>query len=257
MNRLQPSIVILSIIAASVLSAQEVRLVSVSVKAPVPPEAESVAFGNFPDKNVEVEAGFVVLPGEGKSIVEAPEKKARVTEVVDAGNGQPMKLKAKFGNFPRLADGGKALWQTIEFDAPTDAPSRRLKLSGTIQAKISSGVTVEKVENFKLENGKSVTAGKLELKIGDVKTDDGDTELSFGAKEPLSSIKDIRFLGADGKALTADRRGTSRMSMLGSFSETWNFEIKGEVKDVSLEVEFFKDIETVELPFDFELPAGM
>ena len=240
------------------VSAQTVELVSVEIKTALPKAAEDVAFGQFPDEGVEVEAGFLITPETGSSVVEVDEDKCKIKSVVDAASGAASKAELEFGNFPRTSkkDGGPA-YHSIEFAAPGDAPSGRLKVSGTVHAKISKGTVVEKVAKLALANGSVIKVGGLSLKVGDLMAGDDKLKFSLGSGKPMSGIKEIRFFGADGQAVEGERGGSSRMSGFGSYSESWDYEVKSGSKEISMEVVFFKDTESKDIPFEITVPAGL
>jgi hypothetical protein len=243
------------IATATCLHAQSVALVSIETKAAAPAAAEDVLFGQFPKEGIKSEAGFLVTPGEGLSIVSINEDKCKVNTVVDAATMQPVQVKLKFGNFPRTSkeDGGPA-YLTLEY---TGAPAGTLKVAGSIHAMVAKGTETEKNPRGTLSNGKTVKAGDLTLKVADLLVGEDKIKLSLTATKSMANIKKIRFTGADGQEIKSERRGSSRMNMLGAFKEEWEFEVATGDKELGIEIETYKSPEASTIPFELTLPASL
>lgn len=247
---------LLAVLAATTtLRAQSITLVSIETKAAAPAAAEDVLFGQFPKEGIKSEAGFLITPGDGASIVSINEDKCKVNTVVDAATMQAVQTKLKFGHFPRTSkdDGGPA-FHTLEYSGP---PAGTLKVAGTIHAVISKGTETEKNPHGTLANGKILKAGDLTLKVADLLVGEDKIKISLTATKSMANIKKVRFLTADGQEVKCERRGSSRMGMLGSFKEEWEFELATGEKDLAVEIDLFQSPESIEIPFELTLPASL
>lgn len=239
------------------VAAQPVKLISVEMRSAVPKAAEEIAFGQFPDNGTKVEVGFLIPAAEGKSLVDIKEKACKITETTDAASGQPVKLKVEFGSFPRVSKDGTLAYHSLEFEAPAEPAAGRLKLSGTLALVTATGVKTEKQENLVLVDAAKVQAGALKLTIDDLKTGGGKTSFDLKSSKPMSAIKTIRFYKPDGTEVKGDRNGSSTMSGFGTYSESWSFHLEEEVKELSFEFDIHQNITETEVPFDFNVPAGL
>lgn len=234
-----------------------VKMVSVETKAALPPEAEDIIFGQHPDKGTEVKATFLVYPDEGGAIVEIKEKKCRVTETVEAGSGQPLKWKIAFGSFPKVAKDGSIGAHSLEYSLPEEPGSERVKVGGVLAVVMAMGVKTEKVDSLALANGSGIKAGDLKLEVKDVTRQGGKTRFSLHSTKRMSVIKAIRFFRLDGSEIPSDQNGRSWGSMFGAYSEDWQFELKGEIGEMKLEIDLHQNVTEKEIPFDFVLPSAM
>lgn len=241
----------------SIANAEPVKLIGVEIKAALPAEAEDIIFAQHPKQGTKVEATFLAWPDEGSAIVEIKEKKCRVSETVDAGSGQPVKVKIEFGSFPKLDKNGLVAAHSLEYLLPEEPGSGRLKFSGTLCVVTAKGVKTEKVDQCALANAAKLKAGELNLVVTDLKTKEGKTKFGIKSSKPMAAIKEIRFLRPDGTAIPSDRNGRSWGSIFGSYSETWQLELEGEVKDVMVEFDLHQNLIEKEIPFDFTLPSAM
>ena len=234
-----------------------VKLVAVETKAALPPEADDIVFGQYPEQGMEVKATFLAWPDEGSAIIEIKEKKCRVTETVDAGSGQPVKLKMEFDSFPKVAKDGSIGVHALEYSLPEDPGSGRVKVSGNLAVVTAKGVKTEKVDAVALANGSKFKAGDLNLEVTGLQKEDGKTKFGLKAAKPMSAIKDIRFLGPDGTVIASERNGRSWGTIFRSYSETWQIELDGDIKEVKVEFDLHQNLAEKEIPFDFVLPSAM
>lgn len=247
------------VLAASALPArsQSVKLVSVETNCALPANAKDVVFGQHPDAGVEVKAGFLIQPEAGASLIDIDEKKCKIKEVTDAESGQASSLKVKFGSFPHLSkeDGGPGFHELTVTNPAAEAKGR-IKVTGTVHVTVSKGLATEKPGALAMASGLEIKAGGLTLKAKGVKIEDGKLCFQLESGKSLKSIKAIRFLDAQGKEVKSRRSGSSTMSVMGMFSETWEMEVETTAKDLAVEIDFFKDLEEKDIPIEFVLPAG-
>ncbi|MFM7182319.1 MAG: hypothetical protein ACKO2G_12760 [Verrucomicrobiales bacterium] len=233
------------------------KLIGVETKTALPPEAEDIVFGQHPDQGAEVKAIFLVWPDAEASIVTIKDKKCKITEIVDAGSGQPLKLKAEFGKFPKAAKDGKVAAHSVEFQLPEDPGSGRLKMSGVLTVVSAKGVKTEKIDNVSLAENAKLKAGDFELKVEGLKEKEGETDFRIESTKSMAAIKAVRFLRPDGTVIESQQGGRSWMSGFGGYSESWSFEIKGEAKDLTIEFDIHQNMADQEIPFDFVLPTSL
>ena len=234
-----------------------VKLVGVEVKTALPEEADDIVFGQHPKNGTEAKATFLILPDEGESIVEIREKDCEVGEIVDKESGQPVKLKVEFGSFPRVAKDGSVAAHSLEYPLPEDPGSGRIKVGGVVNVLVSKGVKTEKTGETTLVEAGKLKAGDLNLEITDLKTEDGKMNFGLKSSKPMTAIKEIRFMKPDGTAIESRRHGSSKMRMLGTFTETWNFALDAGDTAVKIEFDFYQNPTEKEIPFDFVLPSSM
>ena len=122
---------------------------------------------------------------------------------------------------------------------------------------VASGSETEKNPKTTLANGQILKAGELSLKVADLLVGEDKIKLSLTATKSMANIKKVRFIGADGQEVKSERRGSSRMNMMGAFKEEWEFEVSTGEKDLAVEIDTYKSPQAVDIPFELTLPTSL
>lgn len=161
-------------------------------------------------------------------------------------------FKNGFGSFPKISEDGKAAMVTVE---GTERPAAG---ASTITVKGKVGVTMatkkETVKGGKVAAKAKLVCGTLNLTVQELEKSGSGVSVELQAPESLDQIAEIRWLDAAGKALEADRNGSSRMGFGNkmTYSQSWS------VKGTPATIEFVRwtDMKAVSVPFSFEIGFG-
>ncbi len=165
---------------------------------------------------------------------------------------KPSTFKNGFGSFPKISHDGKAAIITVEGTEAPAAGASSIQLKGKVG--VTMATTKETVKGGKVAAGGKLTCGSLSLSVKQLEKSGSDMSVELESSESTEQIAEIRWLDASGKALEADRNGTSQMGFGGkvTYSQSWT------VKGSPATVEFVRwtDLKAVSVPFSFEIAVG-
>jgi hypothetical protein len=198
------------------------------------------AFNERP--GIAVAIAIKMAPGQG--IVELDEDNCLLTSVTDDA-GTDLGEQAEYGSFPKTSDDGSVGMIEIESRLRPAATATAIMAEGTLVFSASPGSKPTKIANVKLEKGKTFKLGATTITLSEV-TPGEDTTIELALpRSVLNSIRDIRFLKADGTALEADRTGRGYMNDDASMS----YRIKGAGPAVTIEVDQWQGLREQKVPF--------
>ncbi len=189
-----------------------------------PPEVSVVGLrvvGAGLGKNREEIRAFNERPGialalavrmpEGQGIVELDEDNCLLTSVTDDA-GTDLGEQAEYGSFPKTSDDGSVGLIEIESRLRPAATATAIMAEGTLVFSASPGSKPTKIANVKLEKGKTFKLGAATVTIAEV-TPGEDTSIELALpRSALYSIRDVKFLNADGTPLESDRTSRGYMN---------------------------------------------
>ena len=259
-------VVTLTLLAAvattSPLAAQTKKPVNPAAAAPAPPagpppEISVVGIrivGAGLGKNREEIRAFNERPGvavalaikmpAGQGIVELDEDNCLLTAVTD-DVGTDLGEHAQYGSFPKTSDDGSVGMIEIESRLRPAPTANAVLAEGTLVFSASPGSKPTKIPNVKLEKGKTFKLGTSTVTLTEV-TPGEDTAIELGLpRSALYSIRDVRFLKADGTPLEADRTSRGYMNDDASIG----YRIKGAGPAVTIEVDMWQGLREQKVPF--------
>jgi hypothetical protein len=251
-----------AVAATSPLGAQARKPAKPAAAAPAPPagpppEISVVGIrivGAGLGKNREEIRAFNERPGvavalaikmpAGQGIVELDEDNCLLTSVTDDA-GTDLGEQSEYGSFPKTSEDGSVGMIEIESRLRPAATATAIMAEGTLVFSSSPGSKPTKVPNVKLEKGKTFKLGTTTITLTEV-TPGEDTAIELGLpRSVLYTIRDIRFLKADGTALEADRTSRGYMNDDASIG----YRIKGAGPAVTIEVDMWQGLREQKVPF--------
>jgi hypothetical protein len=222
-----------------------------------PPEISVVGIrvvGGGLGKNREEIRAFNETPGiavalaitmpTGQGIVELDEDKCVLTSVTDDA-GTDLGEQAEYGSFPKTSEDGSVGMIEIESRLRPAATATAVLAEGTLVFSASPGSKPTKVANVKLEKGKTFKVGAATVTLTDV-TPGEDTAIELGLpRSVLYTIRDVKFLKADGTPLEADRTSRGYMNDDASIG----YRIKGAGPTVTIEFDLWQGLREQKVPF--------
>jgi hypothetical protein len=262
-TRLVTLTLILAVAATSHLMAQANRrparpAAAAPAPPPGPPPEISVVgvrvVGAGLGKNREEIRAFNQTPGmaialaikmpPGQGIVELDEDNCLLTSVTDDA-GTDLGEQAEYGSFPKASEDGSVGLIEIESRLRPAATATAIMAEGTLVFSASPGSKPTKVANVKLEKGKTFKVGTTTITLAEV-TPGEDTSIELALpRSVLYTIRDVKFLKADGTPLEADR--TSRGYM--NDDATMGYRIKGAGPTVTIEFDLWQGLREQKVPF--------
>jgi hypothetical protein len=180
----------------------------------------------------------------GQGIVELDEDNCLLTSVTDDA-GTDLGEQAEYGSFPKTSEDGSVGMIEIESRLRPAATATAIMAEGTLVFSASPGSKPTKVANVKLEKGKTFKVGTTTITLADV-TPGEDTAIELALPRALLyTIRDVRFLKADGTALEADRTSRGYMNDDASIG----YRIKGAGPAVTIEFDLWQGLREQKVPF--------
>jgi len=213
---------------------------------------EISAFNSYsPGMNVVL----VIVTGDSAgAIVEILDDDCSLESMTD-DTGKNMLEGVDWGAFPDVSEDGRYGSIEVKSNGRPAAGASKVTLKGTVAYLSAAGSASEKVADVKLEKGTTFSwaGGKATVEAMEASEWSDNVELGLGmSAAQKSQIKEIRFFDGGGKELEVE--GTGYMVM-GSHA-TLTFGLPEGLTEATIEVEWWKDLEEVELPFEIEVGLG-
>ncbi len=205
-------------------------------------------------------------------LVEAPQgglisyddNASELTKLVD-DKGTNLLVKAGFSTpglsgFGEVSEDGKAMIVEAVGGEVPQAGAKTIQAQGKIVAQMATKKQTHTVNDVKLAKGGKIQAGPVDLTIEEVgKPGWGDMpmQVSLKADRDLTDIAAVRFLDEQGKAIESESAGSSRMSFGDQVTVTREYRLAREVEAVTVEIDVWTDLRTVEVPFDVTTGVGL
>jgi hypothetical protein len=191
-----------------------------------------------------VAVAIAVKMPAGQGIVELDEDNCLLTSVTDDA-GTDLGEQAEYGSFPKVSDDGSVGMIEIESRLRPAATATAIMAEGTLVFSASPGSKPTKVPNVKLEKGKTFKLGTTTVTLGEV-TPGEETSIELALpRSVLYSIRDVKFLKADGTPLEADRSGRGYMND----DATLSYRVKGAGAVVTIEFDMWQGLREQKVPF--------
>jgi hypothetical protein len=165
--------------------------------------------------------------------------------------------------FPRFSDDRQSCVVSIQSKACPAAGATAVKIKAGVAMLCGSQEKTAEQKDVALKAGTKVTAGPIPMEIASVEARSGGepaTEVRFKGEAPeadLAKLKGVTFLGADGKEIPS--QSTGRMNMGGDkkVSFEYGYELKGSPKQVTIKITWFDKVETLTVPVNATVGAGL
>lgn len=220
---------------------------------------EMRAFNWFPGVTVVLQ---VAHPGGG--LIGFDEDGSKLDAFTD-DQGNSLVIERDFVNdgfsaFPRFSSDAKVALVELNAAGIPAAKARELRAKGTLVFRRATKPATVRQENVSLKKGTQFEVGPFKFKIENAgKPDWGEEPLAveLQSQQNLDAIKAVKFLDAQGQAIESNRAGRGSFGMPGSMTYSVEYNLAREVETVTMEIAYWENIETVEVPFDLKVGVGM
>ena len=264
-----------SLILAPAPLAQEkgdmrVEVAGVQVIYKTYPERKQAAEGNFSGGNADslipfnafepgVAVGFLVTaPKGGLSAIDV--KASKIASFADDKGTVLWDAKGPFnpgfGAFPKVSPDGKAALFSVEGKVPPAKDATRAVVKGTVMLKAATRKSTHKADKVALKEGGVVKVGPFTFTIEKASTGSSPVSLDLKTSDDLAKLVQLRFLGPDGKEIKADQTGRSSSGFGGRTTTELSYQVATELDTLTVAVEAWDDLKSVEVPFQAAVPIG-
>ncbi|MHC5053423.1 MAG: hypothetical protein ACYTKD_01760 [Planctomycetota bacterium] len=220
---------------------------------------------------------LVTLPSGG--IVEFDRRASKLAGMTDDAGSDLLKEKAApkrgrgrmvfggmghsqsgFGMFPKVSEDGKACLVETKGPGLPCKGAKGVNVAGTMVLKVSAAKKTARQSGLALRKGAKITAGPVPFTISEVGKPQWGAEpleVTLHAERDISAIAKVRFLDAAGKEIETEDGGTSRMGMMGKVSVEKAFRLARKVDRATIEITYWDDMKTLEVPFDLKVSMGL
>jgi hypothetical protein len=186
----------------------------------------------------------------GQGIVELDEDDCVLTSVTDDA-GTDLGEHARYGSFPKTSEDGSVGLIEIESRLRPAATASAVLAEGELVFNASSGSKPTRIANVRLEKGRTFKLGATTITLAEVTPgEEASIELAL-PRSVLYSIRDVKFLDANGKPLEASRTSRGYMNDDASIG----YRITGAGAAVTMEFDVWQNLQQRKVPF--KIKAGL
>ena len=189
----------------------------------------------------------------GSGIVQIDDD-ASTIEAVSDDKGQSLLEEGRMGPFPKVSEDGSAAMVEVQVRARPSAGATSVALQGSLAMMLAPGSKPVRAANVRLEANQTFKIGATTMTVGEVKTEDESTSITFGLpRSVLYTIRDVRVFDAKNAPIEARRTGS------GYFNEKAELMVDAKTKDkiVTVEFEIWQNLRTVKVPFNVQAGLGV
>lgn len=198
-------------------------------------------------------------------LIEIDEDASKLQAFVDDKGTNLLEGEERFGNsgfgsFPKISEAGNAALIEITGPSVPAADAGKLIAKGTLVVRAATKKKTFTHKDVALKANGKIEAGSFPLTIksfGKSDWQEDKNEVALTGKGDVSTIAEIRFLGADGKPLESDRISTMSFGSGESTNVEWSYTLPLNAKVVTVEIDYWQDMKTLELPFGVASGVGV
>ena len=247
-------IAVATLSVAAPLLAAEVKVGGIQVVGPGfgKDGSELTAFNSF---NPGTKLFLVIDAGSPGKVVEILDDDCSVASMTD-DTGKNLLEGVDWGSFPAVSDDKRYGSIELTSNGRPAAGATKIMVEGTLVYQTSQGTDLHTIEKFSLTKGTGVPWKGGEVKVGDVEESEWSEGIEIGLEMTAGlkdQIKEIRFYDSSGAQIET---GSSGYMVMGS-AATLTFGLASKVDEVSLEIETWKGLEAVSIPFELAVGLGI
>jgi len=196
---------------------------------------------------------LAIQPPRGSGIVQIDDH-ASTLDAFSDDKGQSLLEEGRVGPFPKVAEDGSAAIVEVEVRARPSAGATSVTVQGSIAITLAAGSKPVRAAGVRLEPNQTFKLGTTTMTIGEAKTDEESTKITFGLpRSVLYTIRDVRVFDARNAPIEARRTGS------GYFNEKAELMVDAKTKDktVTVEFELWQNPRTVKIPFNVQAGVGV
>ena len=196
---------------------------------------------------------LVQIP-ESKKIVDLDDSKCSLLEFTD-DCGHNMLDGVDWSGFPKISkDGRLALIEVTSKGRPSQDASR-LFAKGTLQLRLASAESTEKIEKLPLKVGTRVNVQQEVIQVMKVQAENEGLTLVLQISQKFeNNLKDVRFYAANGNLVDIWGRGSFTFGNASQME--YNIDTKSIPETLRVEIDLWQEMEILNLPFEIESGVG-
>jgi len=204
---------------------------------------------------------FAVKSSTG-GLIALDEDQSKISSLKD-GDGKELLSDQKSGfpfGQPKISADGKILVFEIGSEKIPAAGTKILQAKGLLKVALANETKLEKSDLVETSEGNKLSVAGLNFEItkaGKPKWGNNPFEITLKTSSDLDQIKEITFLDQSGKAIKADKTGSSSMKMFGKKTVERSFSFKKKHDKVVVQLEKWVDRKVIEIPLDAKASLGM
>jgi len=197
------------------------------------------------------------LTSGAKKIVSIDRDASKLSSLTD---DQGTKMKGRIGYFPDIAKNGSGAFVSVEGETHISSKAQSLILKGRIHVALASKTNAKRSKVVPARKGsKLVLAEDLVFEIENAGKDDfreGRFGITLKIDRDIPMVAKVRFFDGEGKQIDANSSGSGRMGFGRRVTVTRDFSLERSIKEISIEVDLWADLQEVEVPFDLKVGVG-
>lgn len=253
---------LIALSCAQVAVAQDAGAVSEVVKLTVTRQTSIQGLKVFGQSGLELEVGVQVA---GKPLLSVDLEQSKLIRFVDdkgtdLSKGAPKRF---FGwvsmNSSFRDEATDSCLLQIKTETLPDDGAGMLELTAEIALKSASG-SETKEEKVALEEGAKITCAPIPLEIRGVEAVEfGDSKFSvqLASDQSLDAIKELEFLGADGKPMKVESMGSGSFGFGGKKTYTKSVGLPSRPDEVTVRITSYAKTEVVTVPLELSIGMGL
>lgn len=154
-------------------------------------------------------------------------------------------------------DGKPSEWVKVTAPNQPTKGATRFNIMGNVTVQTASQTNQFTAENVELRSGTNLSLGKLQLLICNVRSKDGENDVSLQSKQDLSSVASLDFYDEQGNKIES-RVYSSYLNTSGAEKQwTLGFKLKTIQAKVKIVAACWTDLKTVEVPIAVKTGVGL
>ncbi|MFW6157997.1 MAG: hypothetical protein ACOC8E_01405 [Planctomycetota bacterium] len=180
----------------------------------------------------------------------------RGTDLLKAAKDARFGRKPGFGHFSKVSKDGKVSMVDVSSTGLPADGATKLKLAGKLAFRSATTRETYEQKGVALKKDTKINFETLPMtvqKVGKPKWGNDALAVTLETNADPAPIADVKFIGADGKEI--ESRIRSRTHFGNTYRHTYNLKKKADT--VTVQIEYWTDMKTVDVPFSVEATLGL
>lgn len=167
-----------------------------------------------------------------------------------------------FGSWPKISKDAKAAVIELQSKQVPAKGATKLSAKGTLVFKKATRKKTYTHKDVALKVGTKIEAGSIPFEVTKVGkpqwgSDKDRLAVTLKATQDLSKIAAVRFLDAEEKEIKSRPFGTTKSSAFGKTTIQQSYRLEQKVDAVTVAIDYWEDMEVLNLPFEVEASVGL
>jgi len=238
----------------------EARVVGVQVAA----QGYADDFRMRPFNSMGTAVAIIIETKGPKSIIKFDDKGSKIallrddkdTDLTKSPQGDKQKFYQPQFGFPSVSDDGKAVLFLVRGDSLPAKGSTRVRVQMTAHLLTASQKKTDRQDGVALKVDTEVKAGPAPLRIQKVEAEGAELNVTFKTNEKIDQVIAVRFF-KDGKEVKSNSAGSSSWTIGNVRTVQKTYSVKEKLEKADIEVEYWADLEAVDVPVSVEAGLGL